>query len=93
LRRSIPGFLNWSSSAAGHTVFSDTTPLAQAVSHEPLLTNDTDVAVPATLEVGEQELRDRLIRADFKERFLGDDQPPATHYELGEEAVLFMRSS
>jgi hypothetical protein len=60
-------------------------PLAQAVSHEPLLTNDTDVAVPATLEVREQELRDRLIRADFKECFLGDDQPPATHYELGEE--------
>jgi len=45
--------------------------------------------VPATLEVREQELRDRLIRADFKERFLGDDQPPATHYELGEEVGAF----
>lgn len=45
--------------------------------------------MPATLEVREQELRDRLIRADFKERFLGDDQPPATHYELGEEGGAF----
>ena len=45
--------------------------------------------MPATLEVREQELRDRLIRADFKERFLGDDQPPATHYELGEEVGAF----
>ncbi len=45
--------------------------------------------MPATLKVREQELRDRLIRADFKERFLGDDQPPATHYELGEEGGAF----
>ena len=45
--------------------------------------------MPATLEVREQELRDRLIRADFKERFLGDDQPPAMHYELGEEVGAF----
>jgi hypothetical protein len=45
--------------------------------------------VPAALEVREQDLRDRLIRADFKERFMGDDQPPATHYELGEEDGAF----
>lgn len=45
--------------------------------------------MPATLEVREQELRDRLTRADFKERFLGDDQPPATHYELGEGGGAF----
>jgi hypothetical protein len=64
-------------------------PLAQAVPHEPLLTNDADVAVPAALEVREQELRDRLSRADFNERFVGDDQPPATHYELGEEGGGF----
>jgi hypothetical protein len=63
--------------------------LAQAVPHEPLLTNDADVAVPAALEVLEHDLRDRLIRADFKERFLGDDQPPATHYELLQEGGAF----
>jgi hypothetical protein len=64
-------------------------PLAQAVPHEPLLTLDTDVAVPAALEVREQNLRDRLIGSGFKERFVGDDQPPATHYELGEEGGAF----
>ena len=64
-------------------------PLAQAVPYEPLLTNDADVAVPAALEVREQDLRDRLIKADFNERFMGDDQPPAAHYELGEEGGGF----
>lgn len=64
-------------------------PLAQAVPHEPLLTFDTDVAIPSVLEVREQDLRDRLIGAGFKERFLGDDQPPATHYELGEKGGAF----
>ncbi len=63
--------------------------LAQAVPHEPLLTNDTDVAVPPALDVRKQDLRDRLIRADFKERFLGDDRPPTTHWELGEEGGAF----
>jgi hypothetical protein len=63
--------------------------LAQAVPHEPLLTNDADVAVPAALEVREHDLRDRLIRADFNERFMGDDKPPATHYELGAEGGAF----
>lgn len=45
--------------------------------------------MPATLEVRKKELRDRLIRADFNERFIGDDQPPATHYELGEQGGGF----
>lgn len=49
-------------------------PLAQTVPYEPLLTLDTDVAMPAALDIREQDLRDRLIKADFKERFLGDDQ-------------------
>jgi hypothetical protein len=63
--------------------------LTQAVPREPLLTNDADVAVPAALEVREQDLRDRLIRADFKKRFMGDDQPPATRWALGEEGGAF----
>jgi hypothetical protein len=64
-------------------------PLAQAVPHEPLLTLDTDVAIPVALEVQEQDLRDRLIGLGFKEKFLGEDQPPATHYQLGEEGGGF----
>ena len=64
-------------------------PLAQTVPHEPLLTLDTDVAIPAALEVREQNLRDRLMDAGFKEKFLGEDQPPATHYQLGAESGGF----
>lgn len=60
-------------------------PLAQAVPHEPLRTLDTDIAVPNKLEFREQDLRDRLIQAKFEEKFLGEDQPPATRYQLGEE--------
>jgi hypothetical protein len=54
-----------------------------------LLTLDTDVAIPARLEVREQDLRERLTSAGFKEHFLGDHQPPATHYRLGDEEGSF----
>jgi len=64
-------------------------PVAQSVPHEPLLTLDTDVALPVALEVGEQDMRDRLMGAGFKEKFLGEHQPPATHYQLGEESGGF----
>src|ERR1700675_615476 len=64
-------------------------PLAQTVQYEPLLTLDTDVALPVRLEVREQDLRDRLASAGFKERFLGEHQPPATHYQLGDEEGSF----
>jgi len=64
-------------------------PLAQTVQYEPLLTLDTDVALPVRLEVREQDLRDRLASAGFNERFLGEHQPPATHYRLGDEEGSF----
>jgi hypothetical protein len=68
-------------------------PLAQVVPHDPLLTLDTDVAIPvtldtdipATLEASEQDLRGRLKASGFEEKFLGEDQPPATHYQLADE--------
>jgi hypothetical protein len=70
-------------------------PLAQVVPHDPLLTLDTDiaipvkldtdVAIPATLEGSEQDLRGRLKASGFEEKFLGENQPPATHYELADE--------
>lgn len=62
---------------------------AQPVAYEPLFTLDTDVAVPSTLEVGEQDIRSRLQQAGFQEQFLGDNQPPATHYHLGSEDGSF----
>jgi hypothetical protein len=34
-------------------------------------------------------LRDRLAHAGFKEKFLGEHQPPATHYQLGDEEGSF----
>lgn len=64
-------------------------PLAQTVPYEPLLTLDSDVAVPITLDVREEDLRWRLISVGFKEEFLGEDQPPATHYRLGDETGEF----
>jgi hypothetical protein len=60
-------------------------PLAQVVPHDPLLTLDTDIAIPATLEGSEQDLRGRLKASGFEEKFLGENQPPATHYELADE--------
>ena len=54
-----------------------------------MLTLDTDVAIPGTLETREQDLRDRLIGSGFKEKFLGEDKPPATHYQLGDEGSAF----
>jgi len=62
---------------------------AQELDYPPLTTLDTDVAVPAKLPVGEQDIRARLLAHGFTEEFLGDDHPPATHYRLGGEASGF----
>ena len=64
-------------------------PHAQELNYPPLSTLDTDVAVPAELPVGEQDIRARLLAHGFAEEFLGDDHPPATHYRLGGEAAGF----
>jgi len=64
-------------------------PYAQKLDYPPLTTLDTDVAVPAKLPVGEQDIRARLLAHGFTEEFLGDDRPPATHYRLGGEASGF----
>jgi hypothetical protein len=64
-------------------------PHAQHLNYPPLTTLDADVAVPAQLPVGEQDLRARLLGHGFTEEFLGDDRPPATHYHLGNEAPGF----
>jgi hypothetical protein len=64
-------------------------PHAQDLDYPPLMTLDTDVAVPAKLPVGEQNICARLLDHGFTEEFLGDDHPPATHYRLGGEASGF----
>ncbi len=64
-------------------------PHAQVLDYPPLSTLDADVAVPAQLPVGEQDIRARLLAHGFAEEFLGDDHPPATHYRLGDEVSGF----
>lgn len=60
-------------------------PRAQSLNYIPLTTLDTDVAIPAALSVSGLDIRDRLRANGFTEEFFGDDQPPATHYRLGDE--------
>ena len=64
-------------------------PSAQELDYPPLMTLDTDVAVPLKLPVREEDIRSRLLAHGFMEEFLGDDRPPATHYHLGDEASGF----
>jgi Nucleotidyltransferase len=64
-------------------------PHAQELDYTPLSTLDTDIAVPATLPVREQDIRERLLAHGFTAEFLGTDRPPATHYRLGGEASGF----
>ncbi|MCI0626547.1 MAG: nucleotidyltransferase domain-containing protein [Acidobacteria bacterium] len=64
-------------------------PRAQPLSYAPILTLDTDVAIPAQLDVTKHDIRERLAAQGFKEERLGHDQPPATHYRLGEQETGF----
>jgi hypothetical protein len=64
-------------------------PHAQELDYPPLMTLDTDIAVPAKLRAGEQDLRERLLAFGFTEEFFGDDHPPATHYRLGHQESGF----
>src|SRR4051812_17789565 len=64
-------------------------PHAQDLDYRPLTTLDTDIALPAELSVGQQDIRARLLAHGFIEEFLGNDHPPATHYHLGGEASGF----
>jgi hypothetical protein len=59
-------------------------PAAQELDFQPLVTLDTDIAVPLNLAAGEQDIRARLLAHDFTEEFIGDRQPPAAHYRLGD---------
>ncbi len=60
-------------------------PQAQELDYAPLMTLDSDVAVPATLPARPQNIRERLLANGFNEEFFRDDRPPATHYRLGNE--------
>lgn len=64
-------------------------PHARELDYPPLTTLDTDIAGPARLPAGEQDIRARPRAHGFTEEFLGDDHPPATHDHLGGEASGF----
>lgn len=64
-------------------------PNAQRIEYLPLTTLDTDIAIPARLKVIDKDLRERLIAHGFEEDRLGSDQPPATHYRLGDAKTGF----
>lgn len=64
-------------------------PSAQSLSYPPLVTLDADVAIPRSLPVEGQDIRQRLISSGFTEEFLGRDHPPATHYHLGDTSSGF----
>jgi hypothetical protein len=57
-------------------------PHAQTLDYAPLMTLDTDVAMPARLPVKGQDIRERLVANGFAEHRFGEDNPPATHYQL-----------
>jgi hypothetical protein len=65
-------------------------PRARNLDYVPLTTLDGDVAVPAKLKIEESTVRQRLIDAGFKEEFVGDDRPPATHYHYGPEGGFYV---
>jgi hypothetical protein len=64
-------------------------PVAQALDYVPLMTLDTDVALPTRLAVSGQDMRKRLLAHGFSEQRFGDDDPPATHYQLLEAQTDF----
>lgn len=66
-----------------------THPLAQELDYPPLLTLDTDVAVPQRLPASAGSIAERLRQYGFTEAFLGDHQPPVTQYRLGSEESGF----
>src|SRR6267154_3664064 len=63
---------------------------ARDLEYLPLTTLDGDVAIPAKLKVEESNVRKRLLEAGFQEEFVGEDQPPATHYHYGEGGGFYV---
>lgn len=60
----------------------------QVPEYEPLYTSDTDIALPAR-PILPANLGQQLHDHGFVEEYLGDDNPPVTHYRLGDEDSEF----
>lgn len=59
-------------------------PSAQTLDYTPLSTFDADIAIPNRVSKRDQDIRQRLLANHFSEEPLGNDKPPATHYQLSE---------
>ena len=64
-------------------------PRARTLAYVPLTTLDGDVAVPPKLKKEASSVRKRLLDAGFEEEFVGEDQPPATHYHYGSRGGFY----
>ena len=62
---------------------------AASADYEPLRTDDADVAIDPKAFKSSENVRDRLKAFGFDEAFSGDDQPPVTHYGLGDRDADF----
>jgi hypothetical protein len=60
------------------------------LAYPPLTTLDGDVALPTKLRVEESTVRDRLLNAGFREEFVGEERPPATHYRYGQTGSFYV---
>jgi hypothetical protein len=58
---------------------------AQPLDYKPLMTFDTDIAVPQKVSIDRRNIAQRLQEYGFTESFLGDHHPPVTQYRLGPE--------
>lgn len=65
-------------------------PRARNLRYLPLTTLDGDVAIPTKLKVEESTLRDRLLEAGFREEFIGEDRPSATHCHYGQAGGFYV---
>src|ERR1700730_15311493 len=65
-------------------------PRARKLTYLPLTTLDGDIAVHSKLKVEQSTVRDRLLRAGFKEEFVGEDRPPATRYHCGQAGGFYV---
>jgi len=63
---------------------------ARKLPYLPITTLDGDVAVPTKLNAEKSSVRERLLKAGFKEEFVGEDRPPATHYYYGQEGGFYV---
>lgn len=64
-------------------------PLSQALDFEPLFTQDVDLAIPAKVPPRTEDVGKLVAQAGFSARFRGEDRPPVTRYELGDEGEFY----